>query len=256
MQRALHLLRQIAAAAGRARTRPARGRAGDRDARIAGGGQLADQGHHRFRGRSRQPAGRLRPRGRPQRHRQLAAQLGLHRRQPGGDAGAARRRHPRAGSQDQERRRGHGHRDPAAVRPSGLASGRLGERARRRQVARGRHAAGHAAVRRRWRDLCGQPGSARDRRLRRPGRCRERDQGGADLGPDRRRRHRRARGRFRARPAQARPPRPAQSRLHDRRADRARDQRPFPLVGRAGDRPGDREPQRSRRPTRAGPPRC
>ena len=167
--------------------------------------QLAHQGHHRLRGRARQPAGRLRPRGRPQRHRRFAAQLGVHRREPGGDARAPRRQHPRAGSQDQERRGGDGHRHPAAVRPPGLAPRRLGQRAGRCQVARGRHAAGDPALWRRRRDLCGQPGPAHDRRLRRPGRGRERHPRRADLGPDRRRRDRRARGRVRARPARAHP---------------------------------------------------
>ena len=42
--------------------------------------QLPPQGHRRFRGCARQPAGRLRPRGRPERHRRLAAQRRLHRR--------------------------------------------------------------------------------------------------------------------------------------------------------------------------------
>ena len=66
-----------------------------------------------------------------------------------------------AGSQDQERRGGDGHRHAAAVRPPGLAPRRLGQRAGRRQVARRRHAAGDAALRRRRRDLRGQPGPAR-----------------------------------------------------------------------------------------------
>ena len=188
--------------------------------------QLPPQGHRRFRGRARQPAGRLRPRGRPQRHRQLAAQRRFHRGKPEGDARASRRQHARARPHDQERRRGDGDRHAAAVRPPGLARGRRGQHAGRRQVAAGRRSAGHAAVRRRRRDLCGQPGASHGQRLfrRRPGR--KRHPGGADLGAHRRRRHRRARGRLRARPARKRAHRPAQPRLHHGAADRAGDQRP------------------------------
>ena len=78
--------------------------------------RLAHQGHRRLRGRAREPADRLRPRGRPQRHRRLAAQLALHPPEPASHAGAARRQRPRRHLNTKQRRRGDGDRQPAALR--------------------------------------------------------------------------------------------------------------------------------------------
>ena len=124
---------------------------------------LADQGPRQYRGRAAEPADRLRPRGRPQRHRRHAQQHPLHQAVAAGDARAHGRQHPRRHHPHRQRRRRDGHRQPAGLRHPGHADGRHGLRARRRQEPAGRHPARHPPARRRRQCLCGGAGLARDR---------------------------------------------------------------------------------------------
>ena len=92
-------------------------------AALPADGAGAHQGHRRRRGRPREPAGRLRPGGRPERHRR---QAGQRRCSPGrsliGMLERLGRQHPRPGAEarHQEHRRGDGHR--RASRPSPAAA--------------------------------------------------------------------------------------------------------------------------------------
>ncbi len=124
-----------------------------------------------------------------------------------------------------QRRRRHGDRQPAGVRHPGHAHRRHRVGARRFQEPARRHAAGHAAARRRRQRLRGRPGLGRDQRL--PGRRRGRQDRArrADRRPHLQRRHHRARDRLRAQPAQPGAAGAAQRRLHHRQAHRRRDQR-------------------------------
>ncbi len=143
----------------------------------------AHQGHRQYRGRPRQPAGRLRPRGRPQRHGRRAQQLALHQAEPAGHARAAGRQYPRREHADGQRRRRHGDRQPAALRHPGLPARCQRRRHRRCQEPAGRHAAGDAAARRRRRGLRHRPGRGLDQRLLGPGRRRLGGFGRADHRP-------------------------------------------------------------------------
>ena len=169
-----------------------------------GGGDVAHQGHRQRRGRPAEPVDRLRPGGRPQQHRRHPQQLAVHPAVAAGDAGAARRQHPRPDAAHRQRRRGDGHRQPARVRHARRADRRHGFRAGRRQEPQRRHAAGDAAARRRRQRLRGGAGLAGDRRL--PGRGRRRQDHArrSDRRPHRQRRDHRARGRVRAQPAATR----------------------------------------------------
>ncbi len=92
---------------------------------------VPDQGSRQYRGRSAESAGRLRPRGRPQRHRRYPQQHSLHQAIAAGDARAHGRQHPRRHHPHRQRRRRDGHRQPAPVRHPGHPHGRHGFRARR-----------------------------------------------------------------------------------------------------------------------------
>ena len=203
---------------------------------TAGAGCLAHQGPRQCRGRAPEPAHRLWPRGRPQRHRRHDQQFALHQAVADRDAGTAGRQHPRPDAAHRQRRGRHGDRQPAGLLDPGHAHRRDGLGARRRQEPARRHPAGDAAARRRRQRLCGRPGLARDRRV--PGRRRRRQDRArrADGRPHLQRRHHRARDRLRAQPPQPGPPRVAQRRLHHRQAHRGRHQR----LHRDADRRADR----------------
>ena len=188
-------------------------------------GDVADQGPRQHRGRAPEPAHRLWPRGRAQRHRRHAQQHSVHQAVAASDAGAARRQHPRRHHPHRQRRRRHGHRQPAGVRHPGHPDRRHGVGARRCQEPARRHAAGHAAARRRRQRLCRRPGLGRDQRLPGRGRSRQDHARRADGRPHRQRRDHRARDRFRAQPAQPGAAGAAQRRFHHRQAHRRRDQR-------------------------------
>ena len=175
----------------------------------AAGRGLTGQGHRRLRGRAQQHAGRLRAGRGSQRQRRFLAQLELHAGEPGRHARAPGRRDPWQYLEHQERRRRHGHRDPAAVRAAGQPDRRRGERSGRRQVAARWHAARDPAAGRRRRSLRRGARCAQRRRLRGRGRGGERHPRGADRGPDPRRGHRRARGRVL--PRRAEPDTPKQT---------------------------------------------
>ena len=80
---------------------------------------LAHQGPRERRGRAPEPAHRLRPGRRPQRHRRHAQQHPLHQAVAASDAGAARRQHPRPDAAHRQRRRRDGDRQPAGLRHAG-----------------------------------------------------------------------------------------------------------------------------------------
>ena len=131
----------------------------------AGRRRHAPQGHHRCRGRAREPADRLRRRDRPQRHRRQPAQLRLHPPEPRIDDGAARHQHAQRQPQHRQRRGGDGDREPAALchqwqphRCHRLRDVRL-RKPRRRRAPR------DAPARRRRPGLCGRAGLRRGRRL-------------------------------------------------------------------------------------------
>ena len=129
--------------------------------RRSAGATLAHQGPRQYRGRAPEPADRLRPGRRPQRHRRHAQQLPFTKQIAAGDAGAARRQHPRR----QTMRTGN----VAAVMVTANlpAFGTQGTRIDVTvsalgdcQEPAGRHAAGHPAARRRRQGLCGGAGLA------------------------------------------------------------------------------------------------
>ena len=213
--------------------------------RSAGRRPGAHQGHRRRRGHAREPADRLRPGGRPEQHRRQAGQVGVHPRVADRHAGAAGREHPRPGveARHQEHRRGDGHRRAARLRPQRQPDRCRHLRPGRRHQPDRRHAAGHAAARRRWRGLCGGPGRARHRRDRRARRRHLGDPRRSHLGAHRQRRHGGARGRLPARQDQRAAPRAAQSRPDHRAAHRRRDQQ-----GARPDRQGHRSAHRGARP--------
>ena len=212
---------------------------------------LPDQGSRQYRGRAAEPADRLRPRGRPQRHRRHPQQHPLHQAVAAGDAGADGRQHPRRHHPHRQRRRRHGHRQPAGVRHPGHADGRHRLRARRFQEPAGRHPARHPPARRRRQRLCGGAGLGRDRRFPGRGRSRQDRPRRADRRPHRQRRHHRARDRVRAQPPAQCAAGAAQCRFHHRQAHCGRGQR----LPRRQDRRADRSLHRaafdSRRNSRA-----
>ena len=118
-----------------------------------------------YRGRPAEPADRLRPRRRPQRHRRHAQQHAFHQAIAASDAGTARRQHPRPADPHRQRRRRDGDRQPAAVRHAGHPHRRHRLGHGRRQEPAGRHAAGDPAARRRRQRLRGRAGLARHRRV-------------------------------------------------------------------------------------------
>ena len=219
-------------------------------------GDVPHQGPRQHRGRAPEPAHRLWPGRRPQRHRRHAQQHPLHQAVAAGDAGAARRQHPRRHHAHRQRRRRDGDRQPAGVRHAGHAHRRHRLGARRLQEPAGRHPAGHAAARRRRQRLCGRPGLGRDRRL--PGRRRSRQDHArrADRRPHRQRRDHRARDRFRAQPAEPGAAGAAQCRLHHRQAHRRGDQRLHRRQHRRAARSLDRAGQRAASNTPATWCRC
>ena len=210
-------------------------------------GDLAHQGPRQYRGRAPEPAHRLRPGGRPQRHRRHPQQHPLHQAVADRDAGTARRQHPRPDPAHRQRRRRDGDRQPAAVRHPGHPHRRHRLRARRYQEPAGRHAAGDAAARRRRQCLRGRPGLGGDRRLPGRGRGRQDHPRRADRRPHRQRRPDRARDRVRSQPAEPAAHGAAQSRFHHRQAHRRRHQRLHRLAdGRAArSRPPSASPFRS-----------
>ena len=222
----------------------------------AGGGGLAGQGHRRLRGCAHQHADRLRARCRPQWHRRHPAQLDVHPGEPGRDARAAGRRHPRQQPQHQERGRGDGHRHAAAVRPAGQPHRRGGERSRRLQVAARRHAAGDPAAGCGRRGLRGGAGCVEHRWVRGAGRRRDGDPRRADGGAYPGRCDHRAGGPVRARRHDPGAGGAAQSRLHDGRADRRRDQRAARARRRRGPWTRRRWSCRCRQPMAAAWPSC
>ena len=115
----------------------------------------ADQGHRRRGGHPGEPAGRLRPRRRAERHRRPAGQCGVHPAVADRHAGAAGRQHARPGNQaaNQERGRGDGDRHPARLRPRRQPHRRERVGAGRRQGPDRGHPARHPADGRRWRGL-------------------------------------------------------------------------------------------------------
>ena len=187
--------------------------------------RLAHQGSREHRGRAAEPADRLRPRRRPQRHRRHAQQHPVHPAVAAGDAGAPRRQHPRPDAAHRQRRGRDGDRQSAGLRHAGHAHRRhrLGDG--RLQEPAGRHAAGDAAARRRRQRLCGRARLGRDRRLLGRRRRREDHARRADRRPHLQWRDHRARDRFRAQSPAQPAARAAQRRLHHRQAHRRGDQR-------------------------------
>jgi hypothetical protein len=137
------------------------------------------------------------------------------------DARTAGRQHPRPADPHRQRGGGHGDRESAGVRNAGHAHRRHRVGARRLQEPARRHAAGHAAARRRRQCLRGRARLARDFRF--PGRRRSREDRArrADGRTHFERRDHRARDRIRAQPAGTGPPRAAQRRFHEDRLGRA-----------------------------------
>ena len=127
--------------------------------------------------------------------------IAVHQAVAAGDARAPRRQHPRPDAAHRQRRRRDGDGEPAGLRHPGHPHRRhrLGDG--RREEPAGRHAAGHAAARRRRQCLRGRPGLARDRRLRGRRRRRQGHARRADGRAHLERRDHRARDRLRARPA-------------------------------------------------------
>ena len=164
--------------------------------RFDGDGDVAHQGPRQYRGHPAEPADRLWPGRRPQRHRRYAQQHAVHQAIAARHAGAARRQHPRPADSHRQRGRRDGHRQPAAVRHARHPHRRhrLGH-GRRQEPAR-RHASGDAAARRRRQRLCGGPGLARHRRLPGRGRSGQDHPRRADGRPAAERRHHRARDRI------------------------------------------------------------
>ena len=181
---------------------------------------FAHQGYRRLRRRARQYAGGLWPGGRPERHRRFADQRALHQGEPDRHAGAPGGQYPRQDrrhhlGQPQECRRRHGHRLASALRPPGHSHRYQCVRHGRRQGSARRHPFGHPADRRRWRGLCREPGSGRNRRLLGLGRFRLfRGQGRAHRRAYRQRGHRRARAALRDGPSGSGQGFAAQSGLH------------------------------------------
>ena len=165
------------------------------------GAAVADQGSRQHRRRAPEPADRLRPRGRPQRHRRHAQQHPVHPAVAAGDAGAARRQHPRPDAAHRQRRRRDGDRQPARLRHPGHAHRR--HRLGARRLPRACRAA------RCWSRRCSAPtatsmrsaqGSLAIGGFQAEGDAAKIVARRADRRPHRQRRHRRARDRLRAQP--------------------------------------------------------
>ena len=171
---------------------------------------------------------------------------------PAGDAGAARRQHPRREPAHRQRRRRDGDREPAAFRHPGHPHRRHGLGARRRQEPAGRHASGDAAARRRRRGLRRRAGLAsrspgsrpRATPPRSPAACppSAASSNGALIERE---------IEFKLNAPEAAAPGPAQPGLHHRAAHRRRHQRLHGRGYRRADRSLDRARSRSRRASAA-----